>query len=171
MHSILKKLAGGDRRSIGRANEVAEEIVADSDLFAIVLEGILHDDPIIRMRAADAIEKASSKRPELLQLHKHKLLGEIAAIRQQEVRWHLSLLLPRLYLDATELQQVLEILDEHLGDTSTIVRVNAMQALADLALQYDELRPSVIQRLKHLTETGSPATAARGRKLLKALIR
>ncbi|HHT26349.1 MAG TPA: hypothetical protein GXZ82_03735 [Firmicutes bacterium] len=91
MHPILQKLAGGDRRSIGCANEVAEEILADSDLFAIVLEGILHDDPIIRMRAADAVEKASSKRPGLLQPHKRMLFGEIAAIRQQEVRWHLSL--------------------------------------------------------------------------------
>jgi len=42
MHPILKKLAGGDRRSIGHANQVAEEIVVDHALFPIVLEGLLH---------------------------------------------------------------------------------------------------------------------------------
>ena len=170
MHPILQKLTGGDRRSIGRANEVADEIVADSTLFAVVLEGLLFEDPIVRMRAADAIEKASIKRPELLQPHKSTLLNEVAAIGQQEVRWHLSLMLPRLRLDAAELNQVLAILDDHLRDRSAIVRVNAMQALAELAMQYEHIRPSVIQRLEGLTKTGSPAMAARGRKLLKTLM-
>ncbi|HHT26348.1 MAG TPA: hypothetical protein GXZ82_03730 [Firmicutes bacterium] len=65
----------------------------------------------------------------------------------------------------------MEILDAHLRDAGKIVRVNAMQALADLALQHEELRPSVLQRLERLIETGSPAMAARGRKLIKALMR
>ena len=124
MHPILQKLTGGDRRSIGRANEVADEIVADSTLFAVVLEGLLFEDPIVRMRAADAIEKASIKRPELLQPHKSTLLNEVAAIGQQEVRWHLSLMLPRHRLEAAELNQLLAILDAHLRDRSAIVRVS-----------------------------------------------
>jgi len=132
-------------------------------------ESRLHDDPIIRMRAADAVEKATKKCPELLWPYKRKLLGEIAAIEQPEVRWHLSLMLPRLSLNDAERQQVLVILDDHLRDHSKIVRVNAMQALADLALQYEEMRPAVIQRLEYLTETGSPAMKARGKKLLKSL--
>jgi hypothetical protein len=45
-----------------------------------------------------------------------------------------------------------------------------MQALAELAMQYEHIRPSVIQRLEGLTKTGSPAMAARGRKLLKTLM-
>lgn len=156
MHPILEKLGGGDRRSIGRADEVAEEIVADEALFAIVLNGMLHHDPIIRMRAADAVEKATRERPDLLELHKSTLLNVAAGVEQQEVRWHVSQMLPRLRLDETELGKVLAILDDHLGDASKIVKVNAMQALAELALEYGEMWPSVVKRLVELTKTGSP---------------
>jgi len=168
-HPILGKLAGGDRRSIGRADEVAEEIVADEALFAAVVSGMLHSDPVIRMRAADAVEKASQTRPDLLQPHKERLLGEIAGVNQQEVRWHLSLMLARLRLDDGDRRRVLAILDDHLQDESRIVKVNAMQALAELGLRYEDLRKHAVEQLERLTREGSPAMKARGRKLLKAL--
>jgi hypothetical protein len=36
MHEILKKLAGGDRRSTGRANEVVSDVLNDPALFQVV---------------------------------------------------------------------------------------------------------------------------------------
>jgi hypothetical protein len=82
MENIVDQLPGGDRRSLGRANMVVKEILRDPKLFSLVFEGMLHDDPVVRMRAADAIEKVTVCRPELLQAHKRKLLGKVAAQEQ-----------------------------------------------------------------------------------------
>ncbi|MCS5422239.1 MULTISPECIES: hypothetical protein [Psychrilyobacter] len=51
MSQILKKLKGGDLRSIGRSNEVVQEILDKPSLFKEVFEGMLSSDPIIRMRS------------------------------------------------------------------------------------------------------------------------
>jgi hypothetical protein len=86
MTNIVDKLRGGDRRSIGRSGEVAKQIAKNPKLFAQVLTAVLDADPVIRMRAADAIEKASAIYPPLLQPHKRIILRKIAVIPQQEVR-------------------------------------------------------------------------------------
>ena len=80
MKTIVDKLRGGDRRSIGRAGEVAREISTNPKLFAQVLAATLDADPLVRMRAADAIEKASGLNSQFLQSHKRIILNKIAAI-------------------------------------------------------------------------------------------
>jgi len=74
MSDILKKLTGGDRRSIGRVDEVVKEVLADPSLFEAVLVGMLHDDPLIRMRCADAVEKITVSHPEYLWPYKTRLI-------------------------------------------------------------------------------------------------
>jgi hypothetical protein len=66
MTDILHNLSGGNLRSIGRANEVAQEIEKNSSLFKEVFRGLYDGDPIVRMRSADVIEKVTRKKPELL---------------------------------------------------------------------------------------------------------
>jgi hypothetical protein len=148
---------------------VVKEILRDPKLFSLVFEAMLHDDPVVRMRAADAIEKVTVSRPELLQAHKRKLLGKVAAQEQQEVRWHVALLLPRLRLSPKERNQAVAILFDYLEDKSSIVKTFAMQSLADFAARDRRLSARVVPILKHLTDTGTPAMRSRGRKLLKAL--
>ncbi len=74
MDSLLDKLAGGDRRSIGRVSEVVADVLEDPTLFEVVFNGMLDDDPIVRMRSADAVEKITAKHPQYLQPHKKKLI-------------------------------------------------------------------------------------------------
>ncbi len=69
MHPILGKLQGGDRRSIGRSDEVVAQVLADPALLAPLAEGLLADDPLVRMRAADALEKVTAQHPDWLQAH------------------------------------------------------------------------------------------------------
>lgn len=57
----------------------------------------------------------------------------------------------------------------YLVDESRIVRMFAMQALADLAERDATLRKDVLTRIERLTATGTPAMRARGRELLKCL--
>ncbi len=55
MSDLLGKLQGGDRRSIGRADEVVADVLNDPALFDDLFQGMLHDDPVVRMRSADAV--------------------------------------------------------------------------------------------------------------------
>ncbi len=169
MNDVLKKLAGGDRRSIGRVSEVVADVLNDPTLFEAVFHGMFSDDPIIRMRSADAVEKITARHPEYLQPYKTKLLQQVARIEQQETRWHVAQMIPRLELSEEERVVVVEILLGYLHDKSRIVKTFSMQALADLAEQDASLRSLVITLLEELTRTGSPAMRSRGRKLLEKL--
>ncbi|MCJ7549904.1 MAG: hypothetical protein MUQ30_09515 [Anaerolineae bacterium] len=166
---ILEKLEGGDRRSIGRADEVVDDVLRDPTLFGAVFNGMLSDDPIVRMRAADAAEKITAQHPEYLEPHKAVLIDRVAAIDQQEVRWHVALMVPRLALNEGERRRVVGTLFGYLEDKSRIVQVNAMQALVDLAEDDKGLRPSVLEAVSALTERGSAAVRSRGRRLLEQL--
>jgi hypothetical protein len=171
LNDVLKKLAGGDRRSIGRVSEIVAEVLNDSSLFKVVFNGMLSDDPIIRMRSADAVEKITAKHPEYLQPYKEKLIQQVAKSDQQEVRWHVAQIFPRLELSKGEQAVIVEILLNYLNDKSKIVKTFSMQALADFAERDAGLRPQVIKLLEELTRTGSPAMRSRGRKLLENLNR
>jgi len=46
---------------------VEEEVFGDPSLFGDVFEGMLSDDALIRMRAADAMEKVTARYPDSLQ--------------------------------------------------------------------------------------------------------
>jgi hypothetical protein len=169
MSNLLSKLTGGDRRSIGRVDEVVNEVLAQPDLFGTLFNGMLADDPLVRMRAADAIEKVTARQPEWLVPYKSCLIRDVARIEQQEVRWHVAQLFSRLELTSAERREVLAILEDYLNDKSKIVKTFAMQAMADLAGQDPSLRPAIITRLETLTASGSPAMQSRGRKLLAQL--
>jgi hypothetical protein len=165
MHPILKKLSGGSRGSIGRSNEVVAEVLARPAYFRHVFEGIASDDAIVRMRAADAVEKITAQRPELLRPFKTKLLAIAGSSDQQEVRWHAAVMLPRLALTRKERAVALDILFDYLRDKSSIVKTFAMQAMWDLASD-TKLKAQIIPLIEELTLVGTAAMRARGRKLL-----
>jgi hypothetical protein len=166
MHSLLEKLSGGDRRSLGRSNEVVGHVLAHPAHFRHVFAGLPTHDPVIRMRAADAIEKITARRPELLRPFKRKLLAIAGSTDQQETRWHAALILPRLQLRKKERAVALGILFDYLRDNSSIVKTWAMQAIWDLSSADPKLRARIIPLIEELTEVGTPAMRARGRKIL-----
>ena len=169
MHPILKKLSGGDRRSIGRSNEVVAQVLAHPAYFRHVFDGLSNDDAVVRMRAADAIEKITLQRPELLQPFKKGFLTIAASSDQQEVRWHVAQIIPRLHLTARDRAVTLDILFDYLRDKSSIVKTWAMQAIAELAATDPGLQRQVTPLLDELTLIGTPAMRARGRKILRQL--
>ena len=135
MGRILQKLKGGDLRSIGRAEEVVQDILNNPVLFAEVFEGMLDDDPLVRMRSADALEKVSLSHPEYLQPFKNRLISEVSQVRQQEVRWHVVQMFSYLEVDKVERDEIIRILLSYLDtDKSKIVKVCSMQSLANLGL-------------------------------------
>ena len=170
-NNILPLLQGGDRRTIGRSNQVAALVSKDPKLFPQLIHGLWSDDPVVRMRAADAAEKVTRKNRDLLLPFKKELLGLMAEAQEQELRWHLAAMVPRLALNAKERDLVTSLLTDYLEDRSSIVKTFALQGLADLAQGDPGLRPIVIETLHEATRNGTPAMRARGRKLLSRLER
>ncbi len=169
LRKTLAKLKGGDRRSIGRSEEVVRDVEQHPALFGDLFAGLLAEDPVVRLRTADAIEKITREHPELLQPWKRQLLDAVSTSKEKEVRWHVAQILPRLQLTARERKAAVDILMGYLEDESSIVKTFSMQALADLAGQDDGLLAQVRPLIERLTRTGTPAMRARGRKLLKQL--
>ena len=200
-HKILGQLEGGDRRSVGRADEVAALVSRNPKLFPRLFAGLWSDDPLVRMRATDAAEKVTRTAPQLLQPYKAELLGLLAEsalgepefvesdqqpvqkrVRrsskqvvqqpiQQEVRWHLAVMVPRLKLIPAEAQRVASQLTVYLEDRSSIVKTFALQGLWELAQQHASVRPLVLELLERAARSGTPAMRARSRKLLAHLAR
>ena len=168
---VLAMLSGGDRRSVGRAGSVAAIVLSQPALFRELIRGLWHEDPVVRMRAADAAEKVSVQKPELLRPFKQELLGLLAEAQEQELRWHLAQMVPRLALSPKDRALVYRTLRTYLADRSSIVKTFAMQGLADLAASDKQLLPETMELLSNLTRTGTPAMRARGRKLLARFAR
>jgi hypothetical protein len=162
-------LRGDDRRSIGKSNQVAKLILAEPKRFTELIQCLWDEDSRVRMRAADAAEKITVTRPELLHPHKQELLGLLAEAEQIELRWHLALMVPRLELSARERESAAATLQRYLEDRSSIVKTCAMQGLADLARQDASLQDTVKRILEESLRRGTAAMKARARKLLKKL--
>ena len=168
--TILKKLSGGDLRSIGRSNAVAREALRDPQVFAELMNGITSDDPLLRMRCSDALEKASAVKPGMLDQYKKIIIDEMSGIDQQEVRWHFAQMVVRLDLSKSEKKQVIRFLKSFLDDNSRIVQVFALQALADLAVKDEMLRKELLPILQDMMESSSPSIRARSRKIFNQFL-
>ena len=169
LQRLVDKLRGGDRRSIGKSNRVARIILSDPGRFPELFKCLWDEDPVVRMRAADAVEKITVTRPELLSPHKQELLGLLDEAEQIELRWHLALMVPRLELSGPERARAAAALQRYLEDRSSIVKTFALQGLAGLARQDASLRGTAKRTLEESLRTGTAAMKARARKLLKEL--
>ena len=110
-------LEGGDRRSIGRANQAVALVLREPRRFPELVGFLWSDNPVLRMRAADAVEKISSLEPGLLEPFKAELLGLLFEAQQKELRWHLAQMISRLPLTKSERQRAAEGLRRYLTDT------------------------------------------------------
>jgi hypothetical protein len=165
MHKIHDRLKGGDRRSIGAANAVADLARKNRRTFDNLVEGLGDEDPLVRMRSADALEKASAVHPDWLSAHKRALL---AAMRcpQPEVRWHLAQMAPRLRWRSRHRSRVINWLARCLSDESLIVRASALEALAEIAASDPNLRARARSWISNALASTHPSMRARARKLL-----
>jgi hypothetical protein len=169
MHPLLQSLSDGDRRSVGESNRAVSAVLENPELISILFQGLETPDPVLRMRCADAIEKVTTNRPDLLVPFKKKILGRLSKVEQQEVRWHIAPMIARLPLTEDEETTVVNLLLSYTNDRSSIVKTMSMQALADIALRSRRLLPEIKQHIEELSVIGTPAMKARSKQLLKLL--
>lgn len=170
MTGLAERLARGDRRTTGDAPSVADAVTADPALLPELVDCLFQPSPGIRMRAADALERVSRVRPRDLDSHTDRLLSEVAAIDQAEVRWHVAQILPRLALDDIQRWRAAALVAQWFGHAeSRIVRTSALQAMVDLAENDAGLRELAAEMMRAALHSGVPSLAARARRILNPL--
>ncbi|MBF0680085.1 MAG: hypothetical protein IR164_14220 [Devosia sp.] len=165
---LRQLLAGGDRRSLGAANEIVSLIKGTGPLVDALIQLMTDDDPVVSMRAADAFEKASRENPGILREHKSALLRRIAENAQQEVRWHFLQILPRLMLTPAERGQAFEVAADSLDHDSRIVVADALSAMFKLSIGDAVLEERAKYHATLLLSSPSAAVRTRAKKLLVA---
>lgn len=163
---IAKALSGGDRRSIGRSNEVAAYVLRRQFALPELMRALASDDVVVRMRAADALEKVSAARADLCDPFARDLLFVAAKSDEQEVRWHAAQILPRLTLSRRQRGEAVDLLFEFLQDKSRIVQAFALTALVDFAEDDKGLRERVTPLVRRAAASGAPSVKARAKKLM-----
>ena len=166
MENIHVLLSGGDLRSIGNSGQLINLIKNQED-FDHLIKYLNHPDRLISMRAADAIEKITLHHTDYIQKHKKLILKLTGQPLEKEIKWHLALLVPRLNLSKKELESQWKIFNTWAADKSEskIVRVNALQALYELANKYPALQKALNDIVKKIGSDNTPSLNARLRKL------
>jgi hypothetical protein len=127
------------------------------------------DDPVVAMRACDAVEKVSAAHPALLAPHAPFILNRIAHRPEPEVRWHVAQIIPRLPLSARRRATAAAILRAYMKDDKRIVRAFALDGFCQLAKQDRRLKDEAAALVREAAAGEAPAVKARARKLLKEL--
>lgn len=165
--AIKELLSGGDLRSIGEVNQIVEAVLNNLKLFDELFKCLYSIDSVVRMRAADAIEKVTILHPELLQKYKTKLIRDISIIEQQEVQWHFAQIIVRVNLTNKEVEQVVGILQKNLESTSSnIVKTFSIQAIYDLSLIHTDIQEVARELLIKYKNDKGAAVRSRVKKLL-----
>lgn len=134
MEQFVKLLSGGDLLPIRRSNDDVLKVRNDDD-FDELFKCLSYKDRIVRLRAADTIEKTTLKYPSYLLKHKASLMDLFCTVMDKELKWHLVLLVPRLNLSEKEKEIVWQRLSAWALDTkeSKRVRASSIQAVYQIA--------------------------------------
>ena len=165
--TIREMLEPGRRFDPGNAPEVASLLLQNPRKTGQVVECLWDSDQGVANRAADALERASCRKPEILARWKDALLDRMLDAEENKLRWNLALMISRAPLTNSEAQRAAAVLRGWLEDKSSIVKTSAMHGLAGLTRWDPSLLPEVMDMLRVLSRSGTPAMRARGRILLK----
>ena len=160
------RLRGGDRLSIGQAESIAAAVLATPARFGELWACLSNQDPVVRMRAADALEKLGRVAPRLFDPHKAALLSGELDDGTPELRWHLVAIASRLTLTEAEAEAFAIRCNQIIRhDRSRIVRVMALQALFDVAARHPAVAPLFAGALAYAAASALPSLRARAAKL------
>jgi hypothetical protein len=145
------------------------EIVRQNpDRIGELTDGLCNEDARISMRMADALEKLSLENARWLQPYRARLLQIARNTNQQEIRWHMAQILPRLHMSPALRKEAYRTLVPYLKDKSHIVIAYGLTALAHLAEGDAKLQSEVGKEIERALKSSSAAVRARARLLVKA---
>lgn len=128
-----KLTIGGKSNSLGKVNEVIQEVLQDKSLLVALYDCMKSEDAWVRMRAADTFEKICRERPEWIEPFIDRIQDELSGPKQQpSIQWHIAQIYREVSLTDTQKERALNWLVDILSKSSIdwIVAANSMDTLA-----------------------------------------
>jgi HEAT repeat protein len=127
-------------------------------------------DELVRMRAADALEKISLTHPDWFSPYTDELLTSVSKIQQPSVQWHLALIFNKIALNLDQKHRATAfLLDLIRTPTDWIVTINSITTLATFAKSDPALKQELHPLLIELTKDARKSVAKRASRLLVEL--
>ncbi len=161
MNQILTWLSGSDLRSDGMANEAAQFVLDNPLVIEDLFSGLSEPDDVIRGRTADALEKISRERPDLLIDHLQEMVDLAKTDQVPMVKMHLAMIFGHLAVYEESVEQLISDLFDLLGDESVFAKSWTIVSLCIIGRKYPQECQRIVNRLSQLQ--GDNSTAIRSR--------
>jgi hypothetical protein len=112
--NIEKNLSIGNPRTLGKTSEIVKYVLANKNKLEELFLCLFSSNEIVRMRAADALEKICREQSVWFEPFIDRLLYEVSLIEQNSVQWHLAQMLGELSLSEPQRKKALKILGSNL---------------------------------------------------------
>lgn len=170
MNELLLMLSGGDLRSDGASDLVAEVVLANPGLLPDLMEGTRVPDEVIRGRSADCLEKISRTKPELFRTYVDQLLSATRGEYLPMARCHHAMIFGNLAVFEDLAEKLVAALDELLSDESVFVKSWAISSLAVYARLYPLYNPDITASIQVYHDHTSAAIRSRVRNAVECLL-
>lgn len=126
---------GGHANSLGRSEDVLDEVLNNRDRLPELYDCISYDDAWVRMRAIDTLEKLCRAHPEWIEPYIDNMLANLCRSSQASIRWHLAQILKQVRLSASQKKLAIGWLEKILSDKDNdwIVASYSMDTLAEFS--------------------------------------
>ncbi len=167
--SIAERLAGGPSQGLGPANQIAAEALQSQDILRELISAVQDKRNVVTTRAANALRKVQTAKPELLLPHAAALLRAAGKCVDTRTRWNLTNVVGSLPLQGKQKALAVDLLFEALRGESGFLRTFALTGLVHFAGDDADLLRRVRPILLQAIEDPSAAMRARARKLQKLI--
>lgn len=169
MNSVLEMLAGGDLRSDGMGDEVADLVLKNPPLFDDLLDGLESMNEVVRGRTAHALERISRSRPEMIVGCLPTLLDRGQGDKIAMVRWHVAMIYGNLAHYNEFVGAMHECLLDLIQDRSVFVRSWVIVSLCIIGRMYPETVGTSLSAISPLRKDRSIAIRSKASKAVELL--
>lgn len=168
--NILKELKKDFNKST--CNHIVAFIGNDQEKFSTLVDAFLNSEYRITQRAAWPISHAVKQHPELIKPHLEIIIRNLKkpkihdAVKRNTVRILQFIEIPKK-LHGITLDNCFRLLQDKKEPIA--IKVFSMSALANLAMNYPELKRELIEIIEDQMPYGSAGFISRGKKVLKQL--
>jgi HEAT repeat protein len=163
-------LAVGDLRSDGLAREVAALVLGNPSMFDDLLDALRQGNDATRGHAADAVERVSRERPDLLEPELRKLALQARRDSVPMVRWHLAMIFGNLAGSGDDPGLRTSTLLDLLRDRSPFVKSWAISGLCQIGREVPAERERILEAVTPLTRDRSIAVRNRASRAVRLLL-
>jgi hypothetical protein len=151
------------------SNEAADFVLKNPELFDELFEGLSVSDDVVRGRTADALEKVSRVKPDLLIGRLPKLIQVAEEDHVPMVKMHLAMIFGHLAMYEERLSDLISTLLNLLDDRSVFTRSWAVVSLCIIGRKYPHERTQILARIAPIQRDQSIAMRTKARKAIDLL--